>query len=549
VGVGEIMLGQAASETGGIGQASSRSDGILCAILGLAAILLFWGLGDRSLWQDEAETALLGRNILRFGRPIASDGVNVISQEASKEFGPDYLWRWSPWIQLYLAAGSCAVFGPTTLAARLPFAILAFLAIPLTYWLARRLFDSIAVARLSALFLVLSVPFLLYSRQSRWHGPAYLLLACLLLCLDAMRRGRRAAVFAFAVCAAIFFYTNFFVAIGVLAALTAATAAAAAWYRTDRPMLTSLAVACALTAVPCAPGFLFFNSFREGGNFDFARFMEQFRIYGAGCLTFVLPFPVIAVLLYFLLRRREISGLGNGWRQNGLFLLAFSLLYVLYLSLGPWMMFRYLTILLVPAALLLGVAVYGVMQWSRVAGVAVALLLICTNSIHLLPLGYLPKTAKVTYSTVSNFPSVGPVGFPLACYLYELAYPIKDSEAILADYLKEHASQNDVVLAQYGDLPLQFYTGLRVVGGMQGQPLPTNPDWIVQRGFVLNQDTPGKDGSVLKFIRNQIPIQDYMRVLTAPDLMLANNPEPQWHLYRPPPATVTPPAMVIWRRK
>src|SRR6516162_1027891 len=141
------MLEQAVSETGGIGQTSSRSDGVLWAILGLAAILLFWGLGDRSLWQDEAETALLGKNILRFGRPIASDGVNVISQEASKEFGPDCLWHWSPWIQLYIAAGSFAVLGPTTLAARLPFALLAFLAIPLTYRLARRLFDSIAVAR------------------------------------------------------------------------------------------------------------------------------------------------------------------------------------------------------------------------------------------------------------------------------------------------------------------------------------------------------------------------------------------------------------------
>jgi 4-amino-4-deoxy-L-arabinose transferase-like glycosyltransferase len=547
------MLGQAVSGTGGIGQASSRSDGVLWAILGLAAILLFWGLGDRSLWQDEAETALLGKNILHFGRPLAFDGANVISQEASKEFGPDYLWRWSPWIQLYIAAGSFAVLGPTTLAARLPFTVLAFLAIPLTYRLARRLFDSIAAARLSALFLALSAPFLLYARQSRWHGPAYLLLACLLLCLDGMRRGRWPAVLGFAVCAAIFFYTNFFVAIGVLAALAAATLAAVPaatpFYRPDRRLLVSLATAYALTAAACLPGLLFFNSFREGANFDPARVYQQLAIYSAACLTFVLPLPVIIVLVYFLLKGRVVTGFPQDWRQSVLFLLAFSLAYVLYLSLGPWMMFRYMTVLLVPAALLIGVAVYGIMQWNRVAGVVVVLLLICTNAIHLLPLGYLPKTAKVTYSTVSNFPSVGPVGFPLACYLCELVYPIKDSEAILADYLREHASRNDVVLAQYGDLPLQFYTGLRVIGGMQGQPLPTNPDWIVQRGFVLSPDSPGKDGSVRDFILSEIPGHEYMIVLTAPDLMLGNSPEPQFHLYRRPPATVNPPAMVLWHRK
>ena len=73
-------------------------------------------------------------------------------------------------MQFYIAAGSLGVLGPTTLAARLPFAVLGFLAVPLTYLLARRLFGRVAVARLSALFLALSVPFLLHTRQARWCG-------------------------------------------------------------------------------------------------------------------------------------------------------------------------------------------------------------------------------------------------------------------------------------------------------------------------------------------------------------------------------------------
>ncbi len=539
------MSRQAVSGTQEIGQTSSGSDGVLWAIVGLAAVLLFWGLGDRTLWQDEAETALLGKNILRFGRPLAFDGTNVVSQEASKEFGPGYLWRWSPWIQLYLAAGSFAIFGPTTLAARLPFTILALLVIPFAYRLAHWLFDSIWVARLSALLLAVSVPFLLYSRQARWHGPAYLLSTGLLLCLDALRKRRRSAVFGFVVCATIFFYTNFYVAIGVLAALAVATP----FYRPDRGLLLSLLTAYALTAAACLPGLFFFNSFREGGNIDWARIYQQFFIYGAAYLTFVLPLPIIALLAYFVARRDAVSGLAEDWRRSVLFLLAFSLAYILYLSIGPWMMFRYLTVLLIPAALLLGVAVYGMMQWNRLVGIGVLLLLALTNTIHLAPLGYMPKTAKVTYSTVSNFPSIGPVGFPLRCYLYELVNPMKDSEAVLADHLRDRAGPHDVVLAQYGDLPLQFYTSLRVVGGMQGQPLPANPDWIIQRAFVLSPDAPGKDGSVRQFMLSQVPISHYMAVLTAPDLMLANSPEPQYHLYRQPPETVTPPLMVLWQRK
>src|SRR5271154_1924162 len=80
-------------------------DKVLWAITALAAVLIFWSLGDRYLWQDEAETALLGKNILTFWRPIAYDGTNFVSQEAGREFNKsDFLWRWSPWIQFYVAA-------------------------------------------------------------------------------------------------------------------------------------------------------------------------------------------------------------------------------------------------------------------------------------------------------------------------------------------------------------------------------------------------------------------------------------------------------------
>jgi 4-amino-4-deoxy-L-arabinose transferase-like glycosyltransferase len=559
---------------------TNRYDKVLWAILALASVLLFWGLGDRCLWQDEAETALLGRNILRFGRPIAFDGVNVISQEASKEFGPDYLWRWSPWIQFYIAAGSFAVLGQTTLAARLPFTFLAFLAILLTYHLARRLFGSVGIARLAALALVLSVPFLLYARQARWHGPAYLLLACLFLCLTMIRRSPRWGALGFAAFAVLLFYTNFFVAIGVLAAV----AVAIPLYARDRRLLAWLAVAYALAALPSLPAIFFFNSFKEGGSTELATIYKQFRIYGAAYLTFVMPLPAIALLVYLVAtnyRKRNPSplpfspaagargapmvpsppvsrgahqGEGEGSRrQHVLFLLAFSFAYLLYLSVGPWMMFRYLTVLLVPAAILLGVALGGVLRWNRLIGVAVLLTLLSTNAIHLTPLGYFERTAPVTYSTVRNFPSIGPVGFPLACYLYELAHPMQDPEAVLVEYLRQHARPDDVVLAQYGDLPLQFYTGLRVVGGMQGQPLPTSPDWILQRGFILSS-APGKDVAVRDFIVTRIPIRNYVPVLTAPDLMLGNNPEPQYHLYASPPNISeppprAPPPFVLWHRK
>ncbi|HTV76526.1 MAG TPA: hypothetical protein VMD57_05950, partial [Candidatus Baltobacteraceae bacterium] len=56
--------------------------GIALLYLGLAALvflLAFCNLDSRPFWGDEAETALLARNVLKFGVPKVDDGVNHIS--------------------------------------------------------------------------------------------------------------------------------------------------------------------------------------------------------------------------------------------------------------------------------------------------------------------------------------------------------------------------------------------------------------------------------------------------------------------------------------
>jgi 4-amino-4-deoxy-L-arabinose transferase-like glycosyltransferase len=236
---------------------SPWKDPYLGVVMILAAFLLFFSLGDRCLWQDEAETALLAKSILHNGLPIAWDGTNLISQEMSKEFGPDFLWRWSPWVQYYLTAGSFALFGSATVAARLPFAALGLLAVTLTYLLGRRLFDSPGVARLSALFLATSVPFLLHARQTRWYAPAFVLVCCLLLCFVAMTRGSRLAIAGFATSAALLFYTNFFVAIGLLSVLLVS----APLYKSERAFLLRLGLAYLVVLPLVLPGLFFFNSY------------------------------------------------------------------------------------------------------------------------------------------------------------------------------------------------------------------------------------------------------------------------------------------------
>jgi len=62
---------------------------------------LFMNLGNIYLWHDEASTALVGKNILKFGIPKAYDGKNYLLGSYQPEIGlitgtenfnEDYVW-------------------------------------------------------------------------------------------------------------------------------------------------------------------------------------------------------------------------------------------------------------------------------------------------------------------------------------------------------------------------------------------------------------------------------------------------------------------------
>ena len=499
---------------------------MLWGVLALAVLLLFWSLGGRYLWQDEAETALLAKSILKSGLPIASDGTNVVSQETGREFDADFLWRLSPWMQFYIASASIGLLGPTPLAARLPFALLGFLSLPTVYVLSRKLFDSVDVARLSALYMALSVPFLLHARQARWHSPAYLLLVILLISVLSLARGEHLSLVVLVVSGSLLFYTNYFIAIGALLALLIA----APLLEQGSRFVKNLLIAFLAIGILTLPGMIFFRVFAKGGGINVARAVTQLWGYVGSYLTFLIPLPMLGLICYLLVEKSRF-GLREEWKRRVWFLLSFSLVYIVYLSLAPWAMFRYLSILIPVQAVLLGAGTSWIMRQSRLAGVSVLMVIAFTNALHLTPLAFL-KTPGTR--SADRFPSVGPVSFPFFGYLYELTHTFDDPEKVLCHYLKAHAGPKDVVLITYGDLPLQFCLGLRVVGGLQGQRPPMSPDWIILRQFAISTD-PGKDYDVLRFIYTQINPNPYKRVsLPSRDSMLGNNPDPTFHLFRMP---------------
>lgn len=161
----------------------------------VAAFLLLWRLDRPLLWQDEAETANVAATLAEEGLrslPSPWDGEHLVTQQSGRDAlrlgglgdrDGRLVWAWHPWPQHYLAAAGLALASSEadavrTAAARLPFALLGLLTVPLV-WLWRRRRDPRAVALAATAIYALSIAFVLYARQCRYY--ALLLLGGLLV--------------------------------------------------------------------------------------------------------------------------------------------------------------------------------------------------------------------------------------------------------------------------------------------------------------------------------------------------------------------------------
>lgn len=56
-------------------------------------------------------------------------------------------------------------------------------------------------------------------------------------------------------------------------------------------------------------------------------------------------------------------------------------------------------------------------------------------------------------------------------FLYELTHDFDGPIEGIVKFLDENGSENDIVAVTYGDMPLKFYTEMRLVGGLTGEDL------------------------------------------------------------------------------
>ncbi|MGD0871250.1 MAG: hypothetical protein ABSB88_16995 [Bryobacteraceae bacterium] len=501
-------------------------------IAGLAALLLFWGLADKYLWQDEAIMAVLATRMLQFGRPLAYDGVNLLTTDTfgaedeqtigerttgpqaavdyharRGDFKPGFAWKWQPWGQFVVAAIGLKLLGHTTLGARLPFTLTGFAAVLLLFRFVRQRFDSLLMAALAALLLVTNAYWILHARQARYYSISSLFLVLALMAYARWQSGAPRGAVAFAATAWCWFQVDYGTVWPVLAVLflDAFLAAPRRWLRTA---LVGVALSAAIA--PFAWYYELWNrrAVQEGSWTD--RALDNLF----NMNEYVAPAAlVLAALALLAWRWKRLPSL-----ERRLVAVAIGIVLALVVwvpSVAPAAFLRYV-IVAAPAAAL-------VAAWllARAAGSRVAIAWLGAAVLVLTPWMSLPLHAAVPSPDWYN-------GNPwwrseLSTLGTEVFGHRPDPNRLVIEWLKRNAAPSDEILINYEDAPLMFYLPNPIRGGIAAfrveDDAKTAPRFLVLRKSVGFVHWP-------VFVREAgryhwIPVG-----LKAPDVMWGNNPDP-----------------------
>ena len=489
------------------------------ALAVLAAALLLPNLGSVYLWQDEAQTATISKTILEGGIPRGTDGRNFFSQELGKEYGPGHVWKWHTWLSFYMTAGSFAVLGETTTAARLPFALLGIATVVLAYFMGRALWRDRHSALIGASLLATSVPFLIFSRQCRYYAAVSFLSMLGIYAYTRLTPGLSAAAWWMFAAATLVFHTHFIYCATLLVTL----ALHATLFERSKLRAVS-AVVCGTIAVNL-PWIIWFSDIRPGGDSYLSTLFDLAKLgsYSLGYLDLIVqwlfrPWWLIIPVLLVAWRWRRGEALWGVSRETSsgvALMIIYTIVSVELLSvLSPLVFYRYLAPLCVPAMLIAGLLVGNLAKRSILLSAVIGVVWLYTGT--------------------------------LREHIFELTHEFEGPIEGIVRFLDENAEPDDVVAISYGDLPLKFYTDLRIIGGLTGEDLrpAQTADWIIIR----RHTNTNEDRRVKQMLREIVARQYYqLRRISSPDTQFENRETPRLHRFRTAPRGT--PLVVIFERR
>jgi 4-amino-4-deoxy-L-arabinose transferase-like glycosyltransferase len=465
--------------------------------------ILLTNLGDQYLWQDEAQTSLISLTILDSGLPYGYDGKNFFSQELGVEYGENYIWKWHTWLPFYIQAGFFELFGVDTFTARLPFALMGILTIWATFFFTRELLSSEKTAWAATALLICSVPFLILMKQARLYSPLALFTILSLWCYLRLLKEEKNAGWLFVVSSTLLFHAHYLY-FAIL--ITVLVIHSLIFYRN---LFIRFLVPIAISFVINLPWMIWLSNmrFRERYDHDLLDFQRHSIFLGkyiSDLMQYIfspvfLLIPIVLLVANWVRRKKLLSNDKNLWQGLTLLLLFIGINITVLTVVSPAPFFRYMTPIIPLLYIILG------------------LIAISTIRVHL----------------IMTFLVIGTAIYknPVQEYYYELTHDFNGPMEGIARHLNQYGKGHQIVAINYGDMPIKFYTNMRVIGGLTGEnPSPArNADWIIIR----RHKTSPLDEKFKEYLKNNVLWENYEQIeINYPDTRFQNRESLDEHHFR-----------------
>ena len=515
----------------------------LAFLIPYACIMVFLGLSDAALQTDEGGDTYISSTILKYGIPYHQD--EVISAMEHARVREDGLFIYRTWIPYYLQASSLFILGKTTFAARLPFAALGVTSAIALYFFTLKLIRKKNVAFLATLFLISSVPALIYFRTARYVGLPILLTILLIYSYITIFDKKKWSPWPITIISIIYFHTMYVsfagIILGVLIHFYINRKSTAP---DNYKRATQAGIITAIFTLPWL-WFIFpiFEKIPEfyiaqGDQIDISsgwRFLKHFAGFIFQLNNYIFPFILLPLLFIRSLRtyKNEIQLC---------LICTTSLMGVSLINTIPFQQymagsFPLLSILLA-LIIIEGLSVPSIVRSTLTAT------LIFTNLIHVGPLLSIKETlgnnsklfSKNFYmkSTYNTFMREVKLKYVFYQHLLEISNPYKGPLDKIVAFFKSNGKPGDSCYIDNEHESLAYYTGMKVIHRDDIKALD-NPDWIVLRGdyrHAIEKNLPSEIAQNLREILRKHP---YSKIeLDAPAIRVNNTYDIQLHLFRSP---------------
>lgn len=472
------------------------------------AVLALQNLNNRYLWYDEAHTALIGRNVLRYGLPKVWDGEYLVTTSNGNDFDDSLVIIKDGYVQYYLAALG-EIFSPWC-HPRTIFALLGIAGSVVIYLLTKQMTNNINLSLLSMFLYCISIPIILYIRQVRYYAPAiFFSLLVLLTYLLAIAQNKNKFWFLFTVSSILLYHTLYLFFMVIMISLFMRYL----FFDKSKQNIKNILIALCVIFLYTFPFFVHDQMFLRGVGDQRSSFQgwHYFFLQIPGYLSqinaYFFPYISLGILLILMKIIDKILSLRNEVVNNdGLNLLkskridpnVFLLVAVIVVNVVVISAFsvQYATRYLLPSILmtiiLCAIAIYKFFKRDQVIGLMLAFAIIFTNCLNVTPYILLKGAdeeiinnvdiiikppvpyfiAQENFITIDTLESYldNKVTYTsyLKNYLQEISTDYNDATEGVIRYLIENANAGDVVEADdFLSDSIAYYTELRVVNRLK----------------------------------------------------------------------------------